>query len=87
MVREPHGAASGTGGLSTARSRLSRFVKPRLGYLFAAEMRLFLQHMIDGANVDNVGCRDLVLILTAEMSHPDIDGLLEGKLRQDMRLL
>jgi hypothetical protein len=48
-------------------------------------MRLFLQHMIDGANVDNVGRRDLVLILTAKMSHPDIDGLLEGKLRQDMR--
>jgi hypothetical protein len=52
--------------------------------LFAAKVGLFLQHMIDGANVDNVGRRDLMLILAAEMSHPDIDGLLEGKLRQDI---
>ena len=42
---------------------------------------LFLQHMIDGANIDNVGRRDLMLILAAEMSHPDINGLFERKLR------
>jgi hypothetical protein len=35
--------------------------------------------MIDGANVDHVCRRDLMLILAAEMSHPDIDGLLMGK--------
>jgi hypothetical protein len=33
--------------------------------------------MIDGANINDVGSRDLVLILIAEMSHPDIDGLFE----------
>jgi hypothetical protein len=36
--------------------------------------------MIDGANVDYVGRRDLMLILAAEMAHPDVDRLLEGKL-------
>jgi hypothetical protein len=37
--------------------------------------------MIDGANVDDVSRRNLVLILTAKMSHPDIDGLLNRKSR------
>jgi hypothetical protein len=50
-------------------------------------MGLFLQHMIDGANVDHIRRRDLVLILAAEMAHPDINSLLETKLRQDWKLL
>jgi hypothetical protein len=62
--------------------RLRRFVKPRLGDLLAADVRLFFQNMIDGANVDYVSRRNLMLILAAEMSQPDIDSLLEGKLRQ-----
>jgi hypothetical protein len=37
--------------------------------------------MIDGASVDDVGRRDLVLILAAKMAHPDVNSLLEGKLR------
>jgi hypothetical protein len=37
--------------------------------------------MIDGASVNHIGRRNLVLVLAAEMSHPDIDGLLKGKLR------
>src|SRR5258708_19080892 len=37
--------------------------------------------MIDGANVDHIGRRDLMLVLAAEMSHPNIDGLLKAKLR------
>jgi hypothetical protein len=44
-------------------------------------MGFFLQHMIDGASVDDVGRRDLVLILAAEMSHPDINGFFERKFR------
>ena len=44
-------------------------------------MRLFFQYVIDGASVDNVGRRDLVLILAAEMAHPNIDGLFIGKPR------
>jgi hypothetical protein len=47
--------------------------------LFAAKVGLFLQHMIDGANVDKVGRRDLMLILAAEMSHPEIDGFFKRK--------
>jgi hypothetical protein len=75
-----------TGGLSTARPWLCRLAEPRLSYLLAAEMRLFFQHMIYGTHVYYVRRRNLVLILTAKMSHPDIDGLLEGKLRQDSLL-
>jgi hypothetical protein len=41
--------------------------------------------MIDGANVNDVGRRDLVLILAAEMAHPDINSLLEGKLRNTQK--
>ena len=36
--------------------------------------------MIDGASVDDVGRRDLVLILATKMAHPDVNSLLEGKL-------
>jgi hypothetical protein len=60
---------------------LGRFAKPRLSDLFAADVGLFLQDMIDGANVDDVGRRNLVLILAAKVAHPDINSLLEGKLR------
>ena len=56
-------------------------MKPRFGYLLAAEMSLLFQHMIYGAHVYHVGRRDLVLILAAKMAHPDINSLLEGKLR------
>jgi hypothetical protein len=64
-----------------ARLYLRRLVEPRLSDFLAADVGLFLQDIIDGPNVNNVGRRDLVLILAAEMSHPDIDRLLEGKLR------
>jgi hypothetical protein len=37
--------------------------------------------MVDGTNVDDVGRRNLVLILAAKVAHPDIKSLLEGKLR------
>jgi len=74
--------SKGTGGPSAARPPwLCRFVKPRLSDSLAADVGLFLQDMIDGANVDDVGRRDLVLILAAKMVHPDINSLLEGKLR------
>jgi len=45
---------------------LRRLVDPRLGDLLAADVGLFLQHMIDDANVDHISRRDLLLILAAE---------------------
>jgi hypothetical protein len=71
-----------TGGQEAAcpQRGLRRLAKPSLGHLLAAEVALFFQHMIDGAYVDYVGCRDLVLILAAEMSHPNIDGFFDRKL-------
>ena len=62
-------------------SLLCRLVEPRLSDLLAADVGLFLQDMIDGANVDDIGRRDLVLILAAKMAQPDVNSLLEGKLR------
>jgi hypothetical protein len=74
--------SKGTGGRKAARPPwLCRLAKPRLSDLLAADVGLFLQDMIDGANVDDVGRPDLVLILAAKMAHPDINSLLEGKLR------
>src|SRR5712672_2060733 len=58
---------TGKGGPSAARRPvwLCRLVEPHLGDLLAADVGLFLQHMIDGPNVDDVGRCDLVLILAA----------------------
>jgi hypothetical protein len=71
------GISKGTDGRRAVRpSWLCRLAKPRLSDLLAADVGLFLQNMIDGANINDVCRRDLVLILAAEMAHPNINSLL-----------
>ena len=79
---KPPVAGSGAAFRPAPPGDLCRLREPRLGDLLAADVRLFFQHMIDGANVDNVGRRDLMLILADKMSQPDIDGFFKCKFSQ-----
>jgi hypothetical protein len=50
------------------------------GNLPTSDVRLFLQHMIDCAHVDDVDRRDLMLKLSLEPAYPNVNRLLKGEL-------
>jgi hypothetical protein len=73
---------AGTGGLSTARpSDYADLLKRASAICLLPRWVFFFQHMIYGAHVYDVGRRNLMLILAAEMAQPDIDGFVKGKFR------
>jgi len=59
---------------------LRRLTSTFCSFLPAADVGLLIQHMIDGAHVDDVGRRDLVLKLPGQMTQPDINSFFEGEL-------